>query len=122
MNTTLNEIRTHRPTLISQLDCSAYWVENGKVIEGTFRDRMDLVSYAPRPNGTGPAYYLEKLGSRKYPILHWYSGKSWMVEVFSSKREAQEVLDDIYIHEMLDDSNENIYADRKSAEAELEVE
>lgn len=122
------------------LKTPCFYVQDGKVCEGTLADLDHFIETTTRPTGVGYKYYVTTISRRVdavyddednkiepermedvWALANWatWGGPEVIVSEFDSEEEANAAAEEIYIYDILNNSEFSVHFDRESAEAEL---
>lgn len=124
------------------LKTPCFYVQDGKVCEGTLGDLDRFIETTTRPTGVGYKYYVTTVSRRVdavyddedneiepefmkdvWALAKWatWSGPEVVVREFDSEEEANAAAEETYVYDILNNSEMSVHFDRASAEAELQA-
>lgn len=123
------------------LNTECYTIDDGKIVKGILNDFRQFIETTTRPTGVGPAYYattiirpttkeviddegniIEAEGfDDVWALAHWvtWGGPEVIIDTFETEAEAEEAAEDIYISDILNNSEMCIYLSLADAERVL---
>lgn len=112
---------------MSKLNTQVFEIIDGKIVEGTLADYMNLVEQTTTPRGVGPVYFVEETQRRiedtnewestdVFGLFKWSGSSKRLVKRFNIKAEAQAALEDTFVYDIDHNSEFQIYYTREAAE------
>lgn len=98
---------------MSKLDQVAYIIEDGRVVESAIRDLGGYIDETTTPKGIAPRYHV-----RGNELWSWGVGGSnpHMIRAYDSEGEAQEALEETFVHDFWSCSDIMAFSTREQAE------
>ena len=114
---------------MTKLTDTVFEIIDGKVVEGTLADYMNLVEQTTTPRGVGPVYFVDQTtrpqeeandweSTDVFGLFKWtnWAGNKRLVKSFNTEAEAQDALEDTFIYDIGNNSEHTLYDSRESAE------
>ena len=105
----------------SALDSEVWIIRKDKVECSSFRELIDYRKEVPLSDGVGPAYYIKQFpdSEGQWPLFHYRYGKESKVGTYPSEAEALRAVESIWILEILESTEIDIYDSEASAQESL---
>jgi len=105
---------------MSKLNEKVWVIRNNIAVEVTLRDLDKHIEISTRPTGVGTKHYVTQVNDKWcHAVWVTYGGPERIIAQFETEQEAISAVEDAWLHDIWNNTEETVYATKEAAEVVL---